>query len=286
MLAGLAVAIGADAACLDATQVTVLVTTRTKCGDLSGVELVVGPDQQETQQRFEKSFTTAVTRSCDANGRIGTLVVAPGGKSATIVVAAGVAVGAAPAPDPATCADPIVASKSCIIARRSFTFIDHRSVDLPIELDPLCIGKACEPASTCFKGSCVSADVKCNGDACGIAEEHPGEGGGTEAGSSDGAYDGAFDGAPFEDVSVRDSGDAATGIDTGTPDGGAPACGNTGAVSYCSAPTNGVSTTGSCDVPSDVSMSCCKCTCPSMIVVSCTTSNSTGFGASCHPTCQ
>jgi hypothetical protein len=288
VLAGFAVAVS----CRDATQVTVRITTRERCSDLSGVAVVVGPEQQETQQRFEKGFTTAVTRSCDASGLIGTLVVAPGGAAATIVVAAGVQVGGATAPDPATCADPMVAAKGCIIARRTFAFIDHTSVNLPIELDPLCIGKSCNPASTCFKGACVDATVTCNGSACGLPDEHPGEGGGNEAGSSDGAYDGDLDGMSFEDVSVLDSGDGSTitdasGLDTGTFDGSAPPCGNPGSSSYCyGGGTNGVSTPGSCSNPADVNRNCCRCTCAATsMIVSCDTFASQGVGASCHPTC-
>jgi len=275
--------------CRDATQVTVRITTRAKCSDLSGVELVVGPDQTTTQDRFEKRFTTAVTRSCDGDGVVGSLVVAPGGESATIVVAAGVQVGAIPAPDPGACGEPANA-KSCIIARRSFSFLEHTSLDLPIELDPLCIGKACDPASTCFKGTCVSASVTCNGTACGLVEEHPGEGdgGGNEGGSSDGAYDADLDGMSFEDVSLDGGSDGAkitdawAEADTGGIDGSAPLCGNAGAV-YCY--PNGVTgtlTVGSCGNSADMTTSCCRCTCAvTATIVSCDVSASSG--SSCHP---
>jgi hypothetical protein len=243
-----------------------------------------------TQDRFEKGYTTAVTRSCDANGVIGTLVVAPGGAGATIVVAAGVQIGASPPPDPTTCANP-ESAKSCIVARRSFSFLDHTALDLPIELDPLCVGKACDPASTCFKGTCVNAAVTCNGSACGLPEEHPGEGvgGANEGGSSDGAYDADLDAMSFEDV-TRDGGDGSLltdgsiGLDAGI-DASAPACGGVAMSAYCYPNGfNGVSRPGTCGNPADLSNNCCFCTCPTNnAIVTCNIT--VGSGSSCHPLC-
>lgn len=291
VLASFAVAVS----CREPTQVTLRITTGEKCSELSGVQIVVGSDQRETQQRFETHFTTALTRSCDPSGLIGTLVVAPGGHTATIVVAAGVQVAGAPAPDPAACADATTA-KSCIIARRSFAFIDHTSLTLPVELDPLCIGKACDPASTCFKGTCVDAAVTCNGTDCGLVQEHPGEGdgGANEAGSSDGSYDADLDGMSFEDVSVRDAGndtgnpvaDATPDSQTGTLDGGPyPPCGSAGPNSYCYANgATGVSTPGSCVDPGDLTKSCCHCTCAGSAMVTACDVLVMSPG-SCHPTC-
>ncbi len=233
------------------------------------MELVVGPDQKETQQRFEKQFSTAVTRDCDASGLIGTLVVAPGGKTATIVVAVGVKVGGAPAPEPSACADGTAAQR-CIIARRSFAFIDHTSLTLPVVLDPQCIGQACEPSSTCFKGTCVDASVTCNGSDCGLVQEHPGEGSGSggEAGSSDGAYDADLDGSSFDDVSQVDAADDSmthtdAKIESGTEAGTYPKCGLNAAGSYCAGDVAGTSTLGACANSLDSSKRCCRCSCPS-----------------------
>ena len=267
VLASFAVAVS----CREPTQVTVRVSTGARCSDLSSVELVVGPDQKETQQRFENQFTTAVTRDCDASGFIGTLVVAPGGNTATIVVAVGVKVGGAPAPEPSACADG-TAAKSCIIARRSFAFIDHTSLTLPVVLDLQCVGKTCDPSSTCFKGTCVSATVTCNGSDCGLMEEHPGEGSGNEAGSSDGAYDAALDGSSFEDVTPADApsdgpSDGMTRtdakVDSGKEAGIYPPCGSSAGGPFCAADASGTITLGACADPADTSKRCCRCTCPS-----------------------
>ncbi|MDB5216727.1 MAG: Xanthine/uracil/thiamine/ascorbate permease family protein [Myxococcaceae bacterium] len=288
MLASLAVAVS----CREPTQITVVIKTGEKCADLSGVEIVVGADQQATQARFEQQFTAAVTHDCDANGLVGTLVVTPGGTGGTIVVAAGVRVGGMPAPDPASCALPANV-KSCIIARRSFSFLDHTSLTLPVELDPLCVGQACDPASTCFKGSCVDASVTCNDSACGLPQEHPGTGtgSGNEAGSSDGAYDADLDGMSFEDVVDSGNGGDATMVTDARADADSGDSGPTGTLcanqsgfsAYC-APSNGNgdTTPGGCGGgPGD----CCRCKCTMTAgFVNCTVS--TRIGASCAGPCQ
>lgn len=277
------VAAAVAVSCREPTQVTVSITTGEKCSDISSIQTVVSPDQTQTQARFTEHFTTAASGNCDATGLIGTLVIVPGGQGATILVAAGVRVAGAPPPDAASCADAETA-KRCIIARRTFAFLEHSSLTLPIHLDPLCVGKSCNPASTCFKGACVDARVTCNGSECGLVQENPG-GGANEAGSSDGAYDADLDGSGFEDAS-RDGGDGA--VVDGGPDaeGGidpnAPPCGSSG-VTVCYAPGGGKTTPGACAVPSDLSKSCCRCTCPgTQMVVSCDMSMAS---MSCHPTC-
>jgi hypothetical protein len=288
VLASFAVAVS----CREPTQVTVRVSTGARCSDLSSVELVVGPDQKETQQRFEKQFTTAVTRDCDASGFIGTLVVAPGGSTATIVVAVGVKVGGAPAPEPSACADG-TAAQSCIIARRSFAFIDHTSLMLPVLLDLQCVGKTCDPASTCFKGTCVDASVICNGSDCGLVQEHPGEGNGSggEAGSSDGAYDADLDGSSFEDVTPHDAaGDDMANtdaqIESGTDSGLYPPCGGGGATTFCAGnEIAGKSTLGGCTVQTDLARKCCHCTCPSTAIVNCELSASAPASTACSVSC-
>jgi hypothetical protein len=291
---GVVVLFAVVASCREPTQITVVIRTGEKCSDLSGAEIVVGPSQQETQTRFEQKFTAAESHDCDATGLIGTLVVTPGGAGGTIVVAAGVRVGGAPAPDPAECAT--AANKgNCIVARRSFSFLDHTSLTLPIELDPLCVGQACDPASTCFKGSCVDATVSCVGADCGLPQEHPGgTGGGTEAGSSDGAFDDVLDGMSFD--GVVDSGmgmdgtavgDATADADSGGFTGTAPPCGDTGGMTYCYPGTTGTRTPEPCAPPADQTQTCCYCTCPAGNVVSCPGGNAQRQGPmSCHPICQ
>lgn len=276
LLAFLAVAVS----CRDATEITVVVRTGEKCSDLSGVEIVVGPDQAQTQARFVQEYTAALTHECDATGLVGTLVVTPGGGGGTIVVAAGVRSPGGTTPDPAKCATP-EGAKSCIIARRSFSFIAHTSLTLPIELDPLCLGRACDPGSTCFRGACVSASVSCNESECGLAQEIPGgTGSGNEAGSSDGAYDADLDASSFEDVvdASQDTTMVADAMPDGTDAASLPPCGTqttgAGASGSCD-PINGMGhvTPGACgtDAAAGVpSQGCCQCRCMPTGVVSCT----------------
>jgi hypothetical protein len=280
--------------CREPTEVTVVIKTGEKCSDLSAVEIVVGPDQNETQSRFERQFTAALSHDCDGSGVVGTLVITPGGAGGTIVVAAGVRVGGAPAPDPASCATAAIA-KSCIIARRSFSFLSHTSLTLPIELDPLCIGQACDPSRTCFRGACVDASVTCNGADCGLPQENPGQGtgGGNEAGSSDGAYDDALDGPGFEDVRMADGGsdgpimvdagrDADAGLDAAGPYPPCSTAGNT--VSCCPTCSNGTRSAGPCSQAGDPIDTCCQCQCAAtQSVVSCDLPPFMFSGASCAP---
>jgi hypothetical protein len=286
---GVVVLFAVVASCREPTQITVVIRTGEKCSDLSGAEIVVGPSQQETQTRFEQKFTAAESHDCDATGLIGTLVVTPGGAGGTIVVAAGVRVGGAPAPDPAECAT--AANKgSCIVARRSFSFLDHTSLTLPIELDPLCVGQACDPASTCFKGSCVDATVSCVGADCGLPQEHPGSGSGKDASSSDGAFDADLDAMSFEDV--VDTGtdgpmsiDGGPNADSGRSDAAAyPMCTTNGMMDICQGDGfSGIAEQGACEAPADLTRSCCRCTCRSNgVVAGCTNFQSMSM-MSCHP---
>lgn len=292
---GVVVLFAVVVSCREPTQITVVIRTGEKCSDLSGAEIVVGPSQKETQTRFEQKFTVAQSHDCDATGLLGTLVVTPGGAGGTIVVAAGVRVGGAPAPDPAECAT-VAHAGSCIVARRSFSFLDHTSLTLPIELDPLCVGQACDPASTCFKGSCVDATVSCVGADCGLQQEHPGSGSGTDASSSDGAYDADLDGMSFDDVTDTGTGMDATMVGDGRADADS---GDSGTGTMCNGgqsaggsgscdPSNGHGSTtptpGACSGGALAAPAvCCSCACPSGGVLNCVASMAS---ATCSGTCQ
>jgi hypothetical protein len=289
--------IAAAASCREPTQMTLRITTGEKCTDLSGVQIVLGPSPSVSQDRFQQHYAAAVTRDCTpgaGDNLIGTLVVTPGGNGGTVVVAAGVALNGNPAPDPADCEKPSVAP-SCIIARRSFSFIDHTSLTLPIDLSPLCVGKACDPASTCYKGSCVDANVGCADSSCDLGGA--GTGTGADASSSDGAYDADLgdvmsivDGSILSDSgnAGHDSGsvvtDATAGADTGTYDGPAPLCGNSG-FPYCY--PNGVmgaGTPGFCNGTQQAGVQCCHCTCAGTGAIGACNSIQS-MGSSCNPMC-
>jgi hypothetical protein len=295
VLAFLAVAV----ACQEPTQVEVVITTSDRCENLGAVHTFVGPNASETQARFSREVSTGVSDRCDPDGFIGTLVITPGGGSGTILVAVGVRGGdGTPAPQATKCFDPDIA-KRCILARRTFTFIDNKPLVLPIDLDPLCVGQSCDPASTCFKGTCVPSDVVCVGTDCGLAQENPGgipggEGGATESGSSDGAYDADLGDAQIEDVfdsgaSVDAMPDVSADADSGVSGDGSTGvgfCSFSMPTWYCSSPTFGQKSPGACGDGSQPAMySCCRCICPSnMAMSSCTMSaTSNACSGSCCP---
>ncbi|HSO37387.1 MAG TPA: hypothetical protein VLT33_32905 [Labilithrix sp.] len=108
---------------------------------------------QEAEDRMALgSFSAQVERGACDGARIGTLVITPQGPRGAVLVAARVS------DDPtATCKPPDY--KGCIVARRSFAFVDHASVTLPISLEAACADVACDVATSCRSGSCVSASA-------------------------------------------------------------------------------------------------------------------------------
>lgn len=280
VLALLAVAV----ACQEPTQITARITTTVPCDALSDVNAYVGPTPRVTEGRFKDRVSTGVTDQCAPDGFIGTLVVTPGEGSGTILVATGVrSADGTPAPVPEACFE-IETSKRCIIARRTFSFIENKPLKLPINLDPLCVGTSCDPSSTCYKGQCVSAEVICVGDDCGLREENPGArvptgpGNGRDGGSSGGPNDGSLTDAPYgEDGSVSDGslndGTASSDSGVNTVDGGQlpPYCMFIGNGDFrCEAPGYGNKTFGTCmNNTQPASFMCCRCTCPGPVLTSC-----------------
>jgi hypothetical protein len=128
------------------------------------------------------SFFAATTKECDASGKIGTLVVTPGGAGAAVVVVLGLD------RDPYHCAPPGYAG--CIVARREVGFAEHASLSVPIALKLDCANVPCDAFTTCNLGGCVSSHVDCTeGDSCMPPGVLP---------------DGAVDEASFRDVSPID----------------------------------------------------------------------------------
>jgi hypothetical protein len=144
-------------ACRDSTQVTVdLRTLGIACSSLKGVSIVVARSPQDAEDRMALgSFSAQVERGVCDGERIGTLVVTPEGPRGAIVVAARISDDAG-----ATCKPP--AYRGCIVARRSFAFLDHVSVTLPITLEVACADVPCDVVTSCRSGSCVSANAECS----------------------------------------------------------------------------------------------------------------------------
>lgn len=81
----------------------------------------------------------------------------------------------------------------CIFARREFSFVRGRSLEVPVVLHAACIGVPCDEESTCNAlGRCVSARLdaaSCAGGACDVEGEGPPPVGGAPVASSDGGTD-------------------------------------------------------------------------------------------------
>ncbi|MBL8613427.1 MAG: hypothetical protein JNL38_39170, partial [Myxococcales bacterium] len=152
-LFGLALPVALAVACRAPTQARVDIVTTAPCAELTGVALTVKSRPVAAEQAVAGRFVTATTREC-ASGRVGDIVLAPGEDTGAIVVVAGYK--GVPATD---CVPPAYAN--CIVARRSFSFIEHTTLTIPISLDPDCVNVPCDALSTCSKGKCVDATVRC-----------------------------------------------------------------------------------------------------------------------------
>ncbi len=146
--------------CRTPTQITVELRTfgDLPCASLKGVAIVVARTREDAEAKMKQgSFSAEVPRgTCDPDGHtIGTLVVTPQDSTGAIIVRARLS------DDPkATCAAPDYLG--CIVARRSFSFIDHASITLPIALEVACLDVPCDVKTSCRSGSCVSSDATCS----------------------------------------------------------------------------------------------------------------------------
>lgn len=165
--------------CQTATEVTLELRTlgALPCTSLKGVEIVVAQTPRDAEERMKLgSFSAVVARGdCSADGHtIGTLVITPSESTGAVMVRARFS----DAPD-AKCEPPDY--KGCIVARRSFSFIEHASLTLPISLEAACVDVPCDVESSCRSGVCVSSQAACSdgANAClSIAEPVPDKDGG------------------------------------------------------------------------------------------------------------
>lgn len=202
--------------CRDATQVTLVLSTDVLCSDLKGIDIVVAADPSATEERAKLRFSSTSTNAC-VDGRIGTLVLTPGGETGAVLVIAGLKERAS------TCVPPLYAG--CIVARRHFSFLEYTGTTLPVLLQASCVDVPCNAKSTCAGvRQCVDSRVDCSGSACG----EPGRAADGGLVVVDGAAD---DGA----ISTLDGGrDAAVDASDAAVDGGTDA--SSGDAGYTPAP--------------------------------------------------
>jgi len=154
--------------CLDATEVTLVLTTDLPCGAQQGTSIAVGsPDD------VSSSAPVTVTSDCALAGgdgsvddagalavpaSIGTMVVVPSGsRSASFAVQIVTAV--APVAQPSDCAG--LNYQGCIVERRQISFIPHTPLTVPIEMTLDCLSIPCTASETCFHGKCVTPATTC-----------------------------------------------------------------------------------------------------------------------------
>ncbi len=152
--------------CQDPTQFTLVISTNAKCHDeLKATAIYVGGSLGAVNDKVQTSSPVANTDNC-VSGNVGTLVVTPGNSDGAVVV-----IGGFYGKLPTACVEGHY--ENCIVARRSFAFIKHTPLSIPIELERDCLNVPCDVNSTCHNGACYAAGVTCatNGDC-----SHPGDG--------------------------------------------------------------------------------------------------------------
>jgi len=137
-------------ACLSATEIRLHISTNIACTEAmnwKGVAVYAGaPGSVEHK---EASFTT---KSCDANGQVGSVVIVPSGEKDAEL---GLRVVAGITRNPEECAAHNY--DGCIVARRSVRFSRHATLDLNFDLTSDCVGKGCDATHTCVDKICTDA---------------------------------------------------------------------------------------------------------------------------------
>lgn len=212
--------------CRTPAQVTLDVTTGVVCAESRGVDIVVAGSAHDAEERAVlltpgTRFPTATTTDCASETtphHVGTLVITPGGSGGAVVVIA--AFGSTKVD---TCKLGSF-SAECIVARRSFSFVDHEKVTLPVLLDPDCAGIPCNESSTCVGKKCVDSHVTCESGTC----SDPGQVVPGEVDGSSPLLDGASTPPPPPPGPLSDAGDDAAdasdggGVMDATSDGPLP----------------------------------------------------------------
>jgi hypothetical protein len=184
-----AVAVGsAHAACYSPTQIELALSTDIPCPTVAaggGAEISVAASTEGLASEEPVTTTTA----CNGSS-IGTLVLVPsGGRGDRVALQIALRF-----PGRSERCRPPDDVADCVVARRVVTFIAHRSLRLPVNLDSRCRGVSCTADQTCEQGVCVAAEVPCVDNVCSSRSEA----------SSDASP--AVDGA--DDVGAVDAADA------------------------------------------------------------------------------
>lgn len=164
VVAGIAVApVLVSVACYGPTEVWIELTTDVGC---EGTTTAIYRDAHQ-------EASTAVIPGCPGSGgaltggegNIGSVVFVPSG-SRKGEASVKIVMGTDRVP-PDRCG---AEADKCIVATRSFSFVEHASLRVPIHLTKDCIGKSCADGTTCIGGGeCVSDLLQCGAGECSLA---------------------------------------------------------------------------------------------------------------------
>jgi len=132
------------AGCRSPTEITLILRTDVPCAEMTGITIAMQGDEAPRTE----------SRSCDASGALGTIVLVPSGAKTDaldIEVVGGRGV------EPASCSPKL--GPNCILARRRIRYLPHVPLTMPIDLRGACAGIRCVPGDTCVAGVCHPADI-------------------------------------------------------------------------------------------------------------------------------
>ncbi len=152
-------------ACYTPTEIVVELSTDLRCTDAPQTTIFRGPPFDT----LPNASTSDCAEIANADTRIGTVTVVPtedaDRASLKVVIAA----------RGRRIEDCEAHPEDCIVARRSFSYVKHRSLRLPIRLLSECFGEPCADGTTCGPGGiCLGDSVACaSRDVCQLSEEAP-----------------------------------------------------------------------------------------------------------------
>ncbi|NOU31377.1 MAG: hypothetical protein HOO96_26055 [Polyangiaceae bacterium] len=125
------------------------------CSTRPRVLVVGGPALSDVPTRAPSTTSS----HCDATGRVGRVVVLPSDGD-VVALAVVTRLDGEPPDQCASSAPP----KGCIVARRQLRFVEHRALQMRVDLRVSCADVVCPQDQTCVTGLCVSAATDCQGD--------------------------------------------------------------------------------------------------------------------------
>ena len=158
-LVGLQMVLVTAPSCQAPTELTLNISTDAQCGvEVKTTAIYVAQSPSIVDGNVQSRSPIAQTDAC-TNGVIGSLVVTPGGDDGAVVIVAGF-----DGKSPTDCVEGNYVN--CIIARRSFSFIKHTPLSIPVILERDCLNVPCDAVSTCHNGACYSSSLDCSGSSC------------------------------------------------------------------------------------------------------------------------